>query len=208
MKAFDPAVSAELLKENILPFVAVELNFSGNHYYTSLDIPVHYNEQRYTPKAINFSDMVTSVAGTVDYVTVTFGNADLIMSAILLSEDVRNKTVKIYLGILDTTTLKVLGWEQVFQGIVDEWEIEEDKVDIKIANEIVLWSKKPLRNCGVTCPWTFKGTQCTYAGGETWCDKSYERCDAINNTDYFGGFRFAAAQMEKQIWWGQTGKVS
>jgi len=38
------------------------------------------------------------------------------------------------------------------------------------------------------CPWKFKGPRCLYAGAETTCNKSYERCRALGNTIRFRGF--------------------
>lgn len=47
-----------------------------------------------------------------------------------------------------------------------------------------------------------KGT-CRYAGAETWCDKSYERCLALSNTLHFMGMRWIPGLQGKEIWWGQ-----
>jgi len=38
------------------------------------------------------------------------------------------------------------------------------------------------------CSWRFKGEECAYAGAETKCDKTLERCRELENTLRFGGF--------------------
>jgi len=38
------------------------------------------------------------------------------------------------------------------------------------------------------CRWKFKSTSCGYGGVETECNKSFARCDELNNTARFGGF--------------------
>ena len=97
----------------------------------------------------------------------------------------------------------VVGGHSLFYGMISDWKIKEESVWLEVQNELVFWSKKSLRDCGSSCPWEFKGTECTYAGGESWCNQSYERCIAIGNTDNFGGFRFLPAIAEKDIWWGK-----
>jgi hypothetical protein len=99
--------------------------------------------------------------------------------------------------------------EPVFYGILDGWRIRGKKVSITVVNELILWNKKALRTSPSSCPWAFKqtGGECGYAGGETWCDQSWERCCALSNQLNFGGERFINAIMEKEIWWGRTPKV-
>jgi hypothetical protein len=106
--------------------------------------------------------------------------------------------------MINPTTHAVIEQEEIFQGMVDEWDIQEDSVNIKIVNELIFWRKKPLRTCSVTCPWEFKGTECGYTGAQDWCDQTWDRCEDLVNTLNFGGFRFAAAMVEKQIWWGKV----
>ncbi len=46
----------------------------------------------------------------------------------------------------------------------------------------------PKRRLIPSCQWTFKGTECEYSGGETSCNKTFARCQELNNTIRFGGF--------------------
>lgn len=47
----------------------------------------------------------------------------------------------------------------------------------------------PYRFIASHCHWDFKSVECGYAGVATTCDRSYERCSALNNTERFGGYR-------------------
>ena len=38
------------------------------------------------------------------------------------------------------------------------------------------------------CPWKFKGSRCLYAGAETSCNKTFDRCKTLDNTLHFRGF--------------------
>jgi hypothetical protein len=51
--------------------------------------------------------------------------------------------------------------------------------------------------------WYTIGT-CKYAGEETTCDRSWDRCDELGNTENFGGFRWVTAAQGRQLWWGQS----
>jgi len=206
MKTISTAVNAQLEAEQFQYFYTVEIQLASvTLYYTDCDRPVHYDGIRYTPAPISFADIAYAAALSVDQVTVEFGNADLTMSAYLLGEDARNKTIIIGQGVINSAGT-TLGITNLFQGIIGEWEIREDRATIRALNELVLWRKRPLRTASATCPWTFRGTECAYAGGGGWCDQSYSRCYELSNTDNFGGFRFLPALMEKQIWWGRLPK--
>ena len=114
-------------------------------------------------------------------------------SRILLNEDVRNKTAKLYYGVIanqevpgaawqpgvswqtgvtwqPTFTLKQIIVEEFLRYIIGGWELRDDNVArINLTNELILWNKKNLRTQSSSCQWAFKGTECAYAGAETWC---------------------------------------
>ena len=206
MKNYSTSISAELEKEQFSFFIALKLEFSSTLYYSDCDRPVHSGGNRYLPLDIKVSNINYASAGSVDNVNLEIGNADCAFSQLLLSQDCRNKPVTIYLGMIDVSTHQPIGLEAIFIGLLGDWEIEEDKVGITIVNELVLWRKKPLRSMSATCPWNFKGTECTYAGEANWCDKSYVRCSGLSNTANFGGFRYLPSMAEKVIWWGRAPK--
>lgn len=206
MKNYSTAIAAKISSEEFLNFMAVDLCFSSTYNYTDSNIPIHYGGVRYVPTPMQLSEISYAAAMSVDRVTISFGNADQTLSGILLTEDVRNKVVKVYFGVYDPASYSVVGLDQVWHGIVDEWSLTEEKAEIVTVNEFILWKKRPLRSASATCPWAFRGTECGYAGGGAWCDQSYARCSELGNTTNFGGFRFAPAMSEKEIWWGKVPK--
>ncbi len=204
MKTISTAINAQLEAEQFVYCYTVEIRFgAGTVYYTDADRAVHYSDIRYSPIPISFADIAYAAALSVDQVTVEFGNANLTMSAYLLGEDARNRTIIISHAVLNSAGT-CLGLTNLFQGIIGEWEITEDRATIRALNELVLWRKRPLRTASATCPWVFKGTECGYAGAGAWCDQSFSRCAELANQANFGGFRFLPALMEKQVWWGRT----
>jgi len=93
----------------------------------------------------------------------------------------------------------------LFSGYVTGYRLNEEKASIDMSTEFFLWRKKALRMPSASCSWNFKGAECTYAGGETWCDQSVERCKLLNNYDNFGGRRYIAAIEDMNLWWGDRG---
>ena len=51
--------------------------------------------------------------------------------------------------------------------------------------------------------WYMVGT-CRYNGAETWCDRSFPRCLALNNWFNFRGFRYLPGLIGKKVIWGQA----
>jgi hypothetical protein len=205
MRNFDAGLSAELAKRAYRFFNAIELQFTATLYYTDFQFPIYISGHKHDPIGMKLGSMSASAMMSADKTTVRIDDANLAMSAILLGEDVRNKPAIISMGAI-AADYSVIAVAEMFRGFVDGWEHKEPNVDITITNEFVLWRRKTLRTAQATCPWVFKGTECTYAGSEAWCDQSYERCVALGNNLSFGGFRFLPSIMEKEIWWGRIPK--
>lgn len=206
MRNFNEDFAAELLSETAFFANFLELQLTIPFYCNSSDIDIYYDENTYLAIPFGFTDIQASSTMSVDKVTVSLGNADLTMSALLLAEDVRNKVAIVSMGAIGDNH-KVIALESIFTGYVDSYLIQEDKVTITVTNEFVLWNKKVLRTQTASCPWDFVtdgSGECKYSGSGTWCDKSYSRCSSLNNTDNFGGFRFAPAVADKQVWWGKV----
>jgi hypothetical protein len=201
MKNYDSNLAAELAKDFLTMFFLVEGDFSTTLYLADFDIPVTFNGHVYQPSGFSFSDISLSSQNIVDSVNIAFDDVNGAMSYQALSQDIRNKTVKVAFGVMlqNMTTY----CNQLFQGFVGEWTSKEKDISTTIVNEFIFWSKRTLRNCPSSCPWVFKQTECAYAGGQSWCDQSYANCLALGNNLNFGGFRYLPACMETPLWWGR-----
>jgi hypothetical protein len=206
MRNFDANLAAELAKEILTDFYLLELQFSpGTVYFTTLDRPVAFGGHLYQPLTFQTGDLNVTTALSVDKVVAEIDNAGLQFSQYLLAADQRGKLCFISYGVLLTSG--AVACSTLFNGMLGSWEIQGDnKVSLTIVNEFILWSKRALRGSGSGCPWTFKDTECAYAGVQTWCDQSWERCDTLANRDNFGGNPFVNVTAEKKIWWGRIPK--
>lgn len=135
---------------------------------------------------------------------------------VITGGDVRDGVVPDYDGdvVIDDGDVVVEGGDYysmigtppvVFSGFVTSYHLNERRASLELASEFMLWRKKTLRLPTASCAWSFKGTECTYAGAETWCDQSVERCKALANYDNFGGRRYIMAVEDQKLWWGVKG---
>lgn len=93
----------------------------------------------------------------------------------------------------------------IFEGILDGWTLSEGQLSLNVTSILSQWAQRTLAQHSPSCRWkTFKGDECKYTGSETWCDRSYSRCDALSNTDNFGGFRWLPSIVDVEIWWGRV----
>jgi hypothetical protein len=139
---------------------------------------------------------------SVDRATIQLADVDQQIIGALLNHDERGKVGVVHVGALNSGN-QIIGLAEVFRGFVDSWEKVESQVNITLANEFILWRKQSLRTASSTCPWVFKGVECAYSGGETWCDQSWDRCNNLSNTNCFGGDRFIPSLTGINIWWGK-----
>jgi len=205
MRTFDANFQAQLEAEIAFFALLLEFDFSITYYYNNSDIPIYYSNHLYLPISLGMGSVNISSALSVDRTTIELANAGLQMSSILLGEDVRNKTVILSFAAINSAR-EVIAAENIFTGLMDSWSVKEDKATLTVVNELVFWNKKALRMQSSSCPWmlvTDGSNECAYSGSESWCDKSYDRCNALSNTNSFGGFRFLPAISEREIWWGR-----
>ena len=204
MRNFDPDMVAELAKEVVEAFCLLEFQFTETYRYCDRDVSVFVDGNRFYPLGFSFDNISLSSNMSVDSVAMTIDNTNRVFSGILLNEDVRNKPAIVKVGVRLTDGSEIV--EDLFTGIVASWDIEGDsKVKVEIANEFILWNKKTLRKHSASCPWSFKGSDCKYAGTAiTMCDKTYDTCLTLGNEANFGGFRFIPVIADQQLYWGRT----
>jgi len=203
MRNIDASIAAEIAKESFRFFYLLELQLTATYRFNDIDIPIYHGGELFAPRSFSFESLTGSANLSVESLDIDIDDTDQVIGALVLGEDVRNKIAILYFGVI-TDTPNAMHIQEFMRGIVGGWEIYGDsKVRLNITNEMILWNKKCLRPQSSSCPWTFKGTECAYAGGQTWCDQSYARCLDLLNTDNFGGERFLPAITEREIWWGR-----
>jgi len=204
MKALPIELTTELAKEYHAIAHLFELSFPVVYRFTDADIDIYYAGYWWTSKGISFNSANVSASPKVDSIEFEIDNVDLSISAIVMNDEIRGKACTIYRVALNKN-MTVLGASKLFVGFFDAIEVDNQRARFSIYNHFIRWKMlTPRRIHQATCAWTFKGAQCTYAGAETWCDHSWERCVALGNKLNFGGFKWLPALVDKQIWWGRV----
>jgi hypothetical protein len=204
MRSIPTALNTELLKEASFLAHLVVLSAATPLRYTDLDVDVWSGGNQYMARGFEFDGIEYSLSATVDKMGLRVDNVDQAVSSLVMSEEIRGKGASITLAAL-TDQAQVIATAQIFSGLIDMIEVDELSGRIDIVTPWILWRRKlPRRAHSATCPWVFKGTECGYTGGETWCDQTYERCTALSRTSYFGGFRWLPDLQDKQLWWGMA----
>ena len=232
MKTFDTALIAELLKQEAIPFWFIDLDLvSATYRYTDMDIDYVLDGNRYYARDVSIGNITGNAGMSVDSVSLSISNADLIISTLFMAEEVRGRPItlsmsafrkrgeeKVY-DIAGNVVVAIAGDDVVvrdagislvgsisplWRGLISSYRITDNAVEIELVSELILWNKKPLRQQTASCRWNFKGAECRYAGAETTCDQTYDRCTALSNTDNFGGFRWLPDMMEMELWWGKV----
>lgn len=208
VKTLPEALTIEIAKEAHSFCHLIKLELSSTYYWTDCDQDIYYSSQWWTAKPIEFDQAKYSLLPKVDSLNLRIDNVDKTFSTLILSQDIRGKKCTIYRTLLDNN-LAVIGAAVIlFMGYVDAIECDVRTASIELYNHFIKWkTPTPRRIHSPLCPWTFKDTEtCHYTGGETWCDRSWDRCLNLINTINFGGFRWLPYITDKPIWWGRTPK--
>ncbi|GAG41399.1 unnamed protein product, partial [marine sediment metagenome] len=154
--------------------------------------PIRYSRTKIVDKAdisfsmINNPDMLLAFAGGEPQ------GSQVILRIVIVDDD--------YSLVGDTSAT-------IFEGTVDAWTMTEDNLKMSVVSAMSQWSLKALRTHSSSCSWkVFKGANadspCMYVGSETRCDRTYKRCEQLNNVVNFGGFRWLPSIVDKEVKWG------
>ena len=201
MRTISTAIQAKWEAEAAAGYTLIKIGLDSTYHYTDCDVDLYYGGDKYIARGFQLGGIEQSPGFASDSVSLDFDNADRAFSGIMLSQDAANAPVSVYCQIMTSANTE-LGTVEIFNGFISEWSLNESRVTIKLGSEFSLWHKKALRLPTPNCPWSFKGVECGYAGVETACDKSPERCTALSNYTNFGGRKFISDVEEQEIYWG------
>lgn len=208
MRNINAAVLKELGKEELRPFVLLDMTPASDlpYRYTDCDVPIAYASlgQVFLPRGFTYEPIRFSKETIVEELNVSIDNLDDVFTTRFVAGTPQGDIVTLYMVVLNSSN-QILGDRiMFFQGALDDWNLDEGKLTFSVVSEFVRWSQRTLSKHGKSCRWKeFKGTECAYAGAETWCDRTYKRCLDISNADNFGGFRWLPSIVDKEVWWGR-----
>jgi hypothetical protein len=207
MRNWPADLLTQLQSEEYRFFHLVEFQFSTPLRYTSCDVPLVIGGDEFDPRPLDIPEISYSIGSSVDKITIDMDMAD--RDAALLQEFVGgtpgDTVVVVYLQVLDSNMVAIAN-AVIFHGSIDSYDYVDSSLTITVASFHSLWNKRTMERSSPSCRRNFRRPDCGYAGAETECDRSYNRCTELNNTDRFNGFRFLPDLEDKDIWWGQEPK--
>lgn len=176
----------------------------------TIKVKVLKNVSPYTNYGLNQSVSLTPSWKHFDYTWTANQSAADARLGFYLGNDTNNVSLDVIEAVPVTDRpppATVLAVSVIFSGVIDRCTLDQQRVRFDVFNPFIFWQRKvPRRLHSPTCPWPFKdATFCKYSGVEAWCDKSFDRCEALGVSDNFGGFRFLPALVNRKIWWGRSG---
>ena len=150
-------------------------------------------------------DITYSTSNIISEAIVKMDNINSTFSSMFVGDSIRGNAAKVYVGLVNTNTRRLIGLMLIFEGEIDSYSLNEEKLRLMIGSLFSRWDKKSNSKHGTSCRWKeFKGDKCQYSGSAAQCDRSYTTCLKLGNTANFGGFRHLAGIQYKKIQWGKS----
>ena len=165
-------------------------NYDGSTdlQYTDWDADITFDGLTYTAFPMVVSNLEENSDGSSSRASVTVGNADRVIQALIEANDFRGLKVEIRTVWLDKLADTAAVLLDTFY--INTLQAEDESVNFELTSrldllDVVLPGRRLDRQY---CQWEFKGTICAYAGSEAACDHTLGRCRALDNVTRFGGF--------------------
>lgn len=152
-RSLPSALATQFAATELKPFYAVELLFDSGElrFWTGYD-EIEANGEIWTG-----SGLVMSISGTsepsdlsANGINITFSALDSSIIAIMLGENYRGRSAKVYIGALDSTNQPVSDMYQIFAGRMDIMTLQENgnvaTIQINVENVLIdLERPRPIR---------------------------------------------------------------
>ncbi len=160
----------------------------------------------YHPRGFEFQTISYSTAQIVDRCRITLDNLDDMFTNTFVGGTPQGSSVTLSIILLNDSYKVIVEPVMLFQGFIDSWQIQQEgELELTVTSLFSRWKQRTLQRQSSSCRWKqFKGPECGYSGNADWCDRTYARCSALDNTANFGGFRWLPDIQDKAIWWGRT----
>lgn len=188
-------VTSDFLKEKnklenqpVFLYTLYDYDGSNDLHFAEYDVDIVFNGITYTKFPITHEFTSENAQLEIDQVRVSVSNVNRLIQTYIEQYDLRGKKVDIMLVWADKLAQTSNYLKNTYH--IDSYSANEQSVSFVLSSRFdVLDLKLPKRLFNRNyCSWAFKGTECAYAGVETTCDKTLQRCRVIGNELRFGGF--------------------
>lgn len=171
-------------------------NAGANLYFAEYVDDVVFDGITYQKFPIHFQSITEHTGGEVDEVKIVLANVSREIEALLQNPlyTFKGKKVTITYVFADKLAETETKYQEVF--FIDYYESDAKNATFTLSSKLDVYEAKlPGRTVIRThCSWLFKGEECKYAGSETTCNRTLQRCRALANTLNYGGFPAAGGK--------------
>jgi len=152
-----------------------------------------WNGVTYQAFPFELDEIKETSSGEVSEFTLKVSNANNVIGNYVREYDayVKNngfEPIKVTLSVINTNNLNSADYEVQHKATLLKPTINHQEVSFTLGG-VNAYNKtvhnRMLRNA---CRFKFKGVKCGYSGVESECNKTYARCQELNNQSRFGGF--------------------
>lgn len=161
---------------------------SSNLNFAEWSDDIVFDGVTYTKFPIAHDEIGENSQGQTPSLKVRAANVSRLLQYYLELYDWHKKKVRVRLVWLDE--LADADCKMDFTYFIDSYTATDKVAEFNLlpkidALQVTLPKRIYSRNY---CQWRFKGTECAYAGAETECNKTRQRCKQLSNYIRFGGF--------------------
>lgn len=170
-------------------YTVFDYDGAGTNLYLAEDSQnIVFGGITYIAFPITFDNVSENSNGEADQMQITVSNVSRQIEAYLQAYSFRDKKVTITYVFADALADSAQKYEETLY--IDSYTSDAKVVTFTLSTKLDITQKKlPLKTVLSThCQWVFKGGECKYAGVETTCDRTLQRCRQLSNTLNYGGF--------------------
>jgi hypothetical protein len=184
---------------------------TNDYRYTDFDLDIWSDAdgslEKYSSIGFGFDSINYSMGQIVDDASIRIDNLNSVMTSIFGGDNIQGNKASLWACIITDSTSNNIYTISLFGGYLDSFDLDETELRLKISSLFSSWHQTSFSKYGSSCRWkVFKGTECRYAGTESYCDRTYSKCLYLGNEEHYGGFRFCADVENRTIWWGPNPK--
>jgi len=160
----------------------------NNLCFAGYDADVVFDGVTYLKFPITHEYVAENTNGEINSLKISISNISRQIQGYLETYDIRGKKITVTMVWADKLNDPTTFIQDTF--FIDSYGANADTAEFICAGKfdimkLELPARKFWRNY---CAWKFKSAQCGYAGDETACNKTFQRCGVLGNRVRFGGF--------------------
>lgn len=170
-------------------FILEDYDGNGNDLrFARWDTNITFDGETYNKFPITFQSIEENTQNALKHIRITICNVSRLIQSYLEDYDLWDK--KVVVRIVWANQLADADAKIDFTFYIDSYSANEEDVEFVCATKADIIDRQLPAECYLPmCRYKeFKGDQCGYAGAETECNRTPQRCKELDNYARFGGF--------------------